>query len=649
MTAFGSAKVAVFDTASGTVDRIVVGGGPSGLALAENLDRLYVTNRFDNTISIVDTVSRQEIGSIGIAGASRFDPSPDAIRSGRPFLYNAATTSGHGDSACASCHVFGNFDGIGWDLGDPTGSLTLYEQVDWLVFSTGAPTKTGFHPMKGPMVTQTLRGLDGMEPFHWRADRRDFQHFNGAFVSLMGRAEPLADSDMDLFTDFMMTVRLPPNPNRTLDDGLPATINVLASAGYGSFVDANPSNGQDLYLNGLDSEGTKNCVVCHALPAGTDNTLNSSMLATQDFKIAHLRNLYEKVGFGPLPLGQYGNVGAPEQKSGFGILHDGAVSLAQFLFAYFLGDPVPYEDQQDIAAFLMTFPTGTPPIVGHQLTLEDINARSPYADAEVALMLDQAALGNCDLVVNGVVEGQAKSFVLDVEAGSFVPDSREEPSLGDVALRSSLVAGDVITYTAVPAGSGVRIGIDRDRDTWRDADEILQGSDPANVDSAPMPCAEGPPDSFRGARLKLVVDTHGTDPGGLTARGRVDLADRMDPPLDLVATGMIIDIRDATGVVVFRRWLPPGTLLPRGARAWRLRDKLGTAGGVVRADVRENSGDLRVSIRAKGTGASLDGATFPITMAVVFGTSEQDAADQCGKTEYAAGSCRTTPGATTCR
>ena len=49
----------------------------------------------------------------------RFDPAPPAVRDGRRFLYDARDTSGHGDSACASCHIFGDFDSLAWDLGDP--------------------------------------------------------------------------------------------------------------------------------------------------------------------------------------------------------------------------------------------------------------------------------------------------------------------------------------------------------------------------------------------------------------------------------------------------------------------------------------------------------------------------------------------------
>jgi len=40
--------------------------------------------------------------------------------------------------------------------------------------------------MKGPMTTQTLRGLNGLDPFHWRGDRTNFTHFNVAFPGLMG-------------------------------------------------------------------------------------------------------------------------------------------------------------------------------------------------------------------------------------------------------------------------------------------------------------------------------------------------------------------------------------------------------------------------------------------------------------------------------
>ena len=41
------------------------------------------------------------------------------------------------------------------------------------------------------------------------------------------------------------------------------------------------------------------------------------------------------------------------------------------------------------------------------------------------------------------------------------------------------------TYTCVPPGSGVRVGIDRDEDGFFDRDEIDGGSDPADPGSTP--------------------------------------------------------------------------------------------------------------------------------------------------------------------
>jgi hypothetical protein len=78
-------------------------------------------NRIDHTISIVtnldDPMTRDET-SIPL----RYNPEPPAVRDGRRFLYDARNTSGHGDQACASCHIFGDFDGLAWDLGNPFGA-----------------------------------------------------------------------------------------------------------------------------------------------------------------------------------------------------------------------------------------------------------------------------------------------------------------------------------------------------------------------------------------------------------------------------------------------------------------------------------------------------------------------------------------------
>ena len=51
-----------------------------------------------------------------------------------------------------------------------------------------------------------------------------------------------------------------------------------------------------------------------------------------------------------------------------------------------------------------------------------------------------------------------------------------------------LVAGgvlDALTFTAVPVGTGWRVGVDRDGDGYANGDEIAAGSDPADRNSVP--------------------------------------------------------------------------------------------------------------------------------------------------------------------
>ena len=58
-------------------------GGASG--------RAYVLNRFDATISVLDTASLTELTRVAF-----FDPTPAVIRTGRPMLYDTQRTSGTG-------------------------------------------------------------------------------------------------------------------------------------------------------------------------------------------------------------------------------------------------------------------------------------------------------------------------------------------------------------------------------------------------------------------------------------------------------------------------------------------------------------------------------------------------------------------------
>ncbi|HKV06995.1 MAG TPA: beta-propeller fold lactonase family protein, partial [Thermoanaerobaculia bacterium] len=178
VAALGSAKVGIFQTSQLENDTFVPdaashipvsGGGPTGLVLDEGRQQMYVLTRFDNAISVLDTASKMETRHVKM-----HNPEPQSIVAGRRFLYDARFSSSHGDSACASCHVFGDFDSLAWDLGNPD---EVQEDHPGPFLSTLENLITGgfmepiLHPMKGPMTTQSLRGLANHGAMHWRGDR----------------------------------------------------------------------------------------------------------------------------------------------------------------------------------------------------------------------------------------------------------------------------------------------------------------------------------------------------------------------------------------------------------------------------------------------------------------------------------------------
>ncbi len=129
VAAFGSSKIGVYSTAAleantfvpSTTNQILLsGGGPTGLVLDEARGRMYVLTRFDNAISIVNTATRQETAHVRM-----YNPEPVNVVAGRRFLYDARRSSSHGDSSCASCHIFGDFDSLDWNLGNPDGTYKL--------------------------------------------------------------------------------------------------------------------------------------------------------------------------------------------------------------------------------------------------------------------------------------------------------------------------------------------------------------------------------------------------------------------------------------------------------------------------------------------------------------------------------------------
>ncbi len=521
VAAFGSDAVAVYDTSElendtftpSSANLIPIIERPSGLALDDANDRLYVATR--NRFYAVDTASNSIVQS-----QIFFNPEDVSVRAGRKFLYNAVITSGNGEASCSSCHVFGDLDDLAWDLGDPDGSP----------FANPNPVPPGldfdpindlqpFDPLKGPMTTQSLRGMSTSGPMHWRGDRTGgssggdpldenaaFNAFNVAFPGLLGRDEGELDpADMQSFTNFALRLSYPPNPIRALDNSLTPQ----------------QQAGLDLYT-GRITDAVANCEGCHQLDraqgffgTGGGSTFEAESM---EFKVPHLRNAYQKVGmFGQMPSGFFPDapgVFTGDQVRATGYLHDGSVATAfDFLsagaFSIDEGNPRPDTERRALEALIMAFETDLAPIVGQQVTLTDTSGTD--VDDRITLLINRAGTafklpGNidsteCELIVKGVVAGEQRGW-LYLGSNQFDPDVVSESPWTRADLEAAAsVPGQPLTFTCVPPGSGVRMGINRDRDPDLDGDDATPG-----IVNPPADCRVGPTTPMKtGANLLFLV------------------------------------------------------------------------------------------------------------------------------------------------
>ncbi|MCA9532075.1 MAG: hypothetical protein KC593_00290 [Myxococcales bacterium] len=498
VAAFGSGAVATIDIAeleAGTFvpaleDRITVsGGGPTAVVLDATGTRAFVTTRFDNGVSVLDLGSGTETSHLTL-----YSPEPLSVVNGRRFLYDAQLTSSNGEASCGSCHVFGDMDDLAWDLGDPDGNV-----VNSFNPVVAIGNQVPFHPLKGPMTTQSLRGLAHAGPMHWRGDRTGatasnpggaldegaaFRAFNVAFEGLVGRDQgPLSAADMQAFTDFALQLTYPPNPVRGLDNALSSS----AARGMTTFMNRR-----------VDAAAT--CEGCHTYSraegffgSGGRTTFENE---TQEFKVAHLRNVYQKVGMFGMPNTPFLNTidATPTgpQVRGFGFLHDGSVDTPTHFFHASVFNFMSSGERDDVVDLMMEFDSDLAPAVGQQVTLGP--AAPAVASARLSLLRARAdatqsepgsASGReCDLIASGLTaSGEERGYVWDADLGTWQSDRLSE-QLSHTQLLD-LTSERTLTFTCMPPRTGYRAGVDRDGDFALDGDERDRGTNPLDPSSFP--------------------------------------------------------------------------------------------------------------------------------------------------------------------
>lgn len=456
--------------------------GPSGITYNAVEDLLYVTCRLDSSLHTIDprtfAVTSRALNN---------DPTPQYIRDGRKFLYDADFSSGSGFVSCASCHINGTTDGLPWDLGTP-GGLAIPGPVDGLV---NPFTPAVFPGPKGPMITQTLQGLVNYEvnkdaqylfsnaPYHWRGDKPGFSDFDVAFKGLLQRPQGvLGFAEMSTFTDFINSIVHPPNSEQPID-------RMVA----GSIDDSDPDNpfnplntgaklGLQIFHN-FPSDGQGpfgvSCASCHTLPDGSDNLLTEAFSfptpISQPFETAALRNLVpreshlRRTNDTAGPFAAVSNFGLTHGGIGLGLVEQQAINFfvdsSAFKFPGFgfnaMGQFVPSLQRPQFASALIQYTRELDwcmaPGVGRAYTLDPAKP----LDAAIAFTQFEAQVEDANIGLSVIVRTGStyRGFFYDLTQSP--PAYREE---GTANFLTSLA----LTALAAPVGDAV----------------ILQGTAPGN-------------------------------------------------------------------------------------------------------------------------------------------------------------------------
>ena len=220
-------------SANYVVARIPVGRNPKGLVLSGDGKRLYVANRLDDNISVIDTTSDMVVSSIDLGGKQDMT----SLRRGERVFYTARFAF-QGQFSCANCHIDATFDGLQWDL-EPDGFGV--DIVD----------------------NRSIEDLSGTEPFKWNGGNPNMATECGPRTEkYFYRSQSYDSAELTDLVTYVMA--LPYRPNRHRLSGGELT----PAQERGKAIFERPGN-----KFGKPIPESNQCAYCHSGPKYTNQKL----------------------------------------------------------------------------------------------------------------------------------------------------------------------------------------------------------------------------------------------------------------------------------------------------------------------------------------------------------------------------------------
>ncbi len=241
------------------IGRIPTGTNPKGMVLSPDGKLLYVAERLDDRIAVINTGSLVTERTIGLEGPKRRTPS----RYGRQVLNNAGRTF-QNQYACYTCHPDVHEDGLVYNM---------------------AGTDMG----RNLANVQTLRDIGDIPPYKWNGKNQTIYKQDGMrFSTILTRTESFSYKELDALVAYIITGNKNPpnlrfNPNGELT--------------------AAQKRGKMIFYRNFDNFGNEipvdnRCYTCHPPPYFTNMEMTDvGTLADSDdpmkFDVPQLNNVYE--------------------------------------------------------------------------------------------------------------------------------------------------------------------------------------------------------------------------------------------------------------------------------------------------------------------------------------------------------------------
>lgn len=173
--------------------RIPVGRNPKALVLSPDGALLYVANRLDDSVSVLDTASRKVVGEIRLGGPRELTPQRRGER-----LFFSSRFAFQGQFGCANCHIEATVDGLSWDL-EPDGfGIDIVEN-------------------------RSLEDVAETAPFKWNGGNPDLQTECGPRTEkFFYRSQSYSPAELEDLVRYVKSIPLRPNRYRAANGELTA-------------------------------------------------------------------------------------------------------------------------------------------------------------------------------------------------------------------------------------------------------------------------------------------------------------------------------------------------------------------------------------------------------------------------------------------